>query len=51
VTALTDGFLFQTLEENVGASETMAGRLEYLRELIDLTLTGLIPALKGSLHP
>jgi AcrR family transcriptional regulator len=43
VTTLTDGFLFQTLEEHVGAHQTMAEQLTDFEGLIDLTLAGLIP--------
>jgi AcrR family transcriptional regulator len=43
VTTLTDGFLFQTLEEHVGATKTMDEQLEDFERLLDLTLAGFIP--------
>jgi hypothetical protein len=46
VTALTDGFLFQILEENVGVVRTTEGRLAYLTALVDLTLAGISPSLQ-----
>jgi AcrR family transcriptional regulator len=41
LTALVDGFLFQSLEENVAAASTLAERLAYVANLVSVTLTGL----------
>src|SRR3954447_21513562 len=43
ITALTDGFLFQTLEENVDANETTDNQLATLHSLIELALNGVAP--------
>jgi AcrR family transcriptional regulator len=41
LTALVDGYLFQSLEENVDAPQTLAERLAYVARLVTVTLTGL----------
>jgi AcrR family transcriptional regulator len=41
LTALIDGYLFQSLEENVDASSTLDERLAFLARLVKIVLTGL----------
>jgi AcrR family transcriptional regulator len=41
LSALVDGFLFQTLEEQVGAGQSPSERLAALRQLLTLAVTGL----------
>ena len=41
LTALVDGYLFQSLEENVDSTQTLDERLAYVARLVTVTLTGL----------
>jgi AcrR family transcriptional regulator len=43
VTALVDGYLFQTFDENVAPDASAKERLEYIGELLDLALSGSLP--------
>ena len=41
LTALVDGYLFQSLEENVDSTLTLDQRLAYVARLVTVTLNGL----------
>jgi AcrR family transcriptional regulator len=43
LTAVIDGYLFQTLDENVGPARTLDEHLGYVAHLVQVTLDGLTP--------
>lgn len=46
-TAVVDGYLFQSFEDQVGAGQSTAHRLAYLKRLLELTMQGLAVQPRG----
>ncbi len=47
LTAVVDGYLFQSFEDQVGAGQSTAHRLAYLQRLLELTMQGLAAQPRG----